>query len=49
MGCTASVETAENWRTRTELLEAEVMKCIGWKEGEYIAKYTNIDWMGKPF
>jgi hypothetical protein len=42
MGCTGSSETYENWTMKVENLEKKCLESQGWKEGEYVAKYTNI-------
>ena len=43
MGCTSnSNESEAEWRAKTERYEANFLHCIGWKDGEYIAKYTTI-------
>ena len=51
MGCCTSTskETFEEWTERTERLEANVLREIGFKDDEYVAKYTQIEMDGKPF
>lgn len=52
MGCSsnsAANETEDQWRTRTEGYEANLLNCLGWKQGEYIAKYTVIQKNGAPY
>ena len=49
MGCAGSQQTFEDWEIETERLEADVLRASGWKDEEYIAKYTNIVMDEKPF
>ena len=49
MGCTGSSETYENWTMKVEDLEKKCLESQGWKEGEYVAKYTNIEMDGAPY
>ena len=49
MGCSESKLTEEQWRAKTEQYEANFLQTIGWKKGEYVAKYTTIQKNGKPY
>ena len=49
MGCSESKETESQWRTKTEQYEANFLSTLGWKPGEYTAKYTTITKNGQPF
>ena len=42
MGCSQSKETFEDWTIKVEHLEANVLAELGWKEGEFVVKYTII-------
>lgn len=50
MGCgSSSVETLETWTEKVEKLEANFFRELGWKDDEYVAKYTMIEMDGAPY
>ena len=46
MGCCGSVPTDEQWEENVAKLELDVLNELGWKQGEYQIKFTNIQVSG---